>query len=1271
LNRLKPVHYTDLRKGSPLGDWLSISFTDRTDFPTTGLEVDFRSLEFTKWSGIDYISGGHSNKSLFLEHQFNKDTPLSDSEKRFTDTYMSGGIVHPHILNLSYLFNDREVEEWTNNRYCGLYFDEKEIYFRLHSYDLPTLKSSTVIAPGNILSDPNSDNPFTTEQNTDPIWIEIDGEFYRVVKFTETLPLSVIRQRIDNSVETEVIGRPTVVRYRIVSDKDLSGTPSSSINKRQCIIDQDGNLINPETVLQPHIIPGLNDADLNMINIAGDWFRLLQGNSPGTARIYSDHVFNVEIGNRLTITSRNITKEILLKMIGDTPMTFNITRFRFTEIRDFDQMITDNDFSRYEYESVNIPDNNTEEPKMYLPEVRSKGTPVPFDDFRINGRTELVPVSSDYTANLETFEVNEKQLGILWNRNPVLLRFGYQNSISYADRPYLLNTSNVHGTWNRSVNTDLVTPRRTERNLDHFYTFLPGTLSYVHHSLHIDKSPNDPYLRLDVGLLTGAGTYSSPLNQLTFTHSYDYHNELATGNSIFLNGTFTRARQRSSFFNKGGNGIPNTTVFKGIRFRAYDSIGNSYKDESFSTEINTTSVLDDYSFMSILSCNDKRINNDGVIEDTYFTGNWISASSSGGITEFLLATSSMTGSFVMGLNNTGTGYNVLELEYPPGNFTVTEVNTVNIPGGWGFTALIDGPPLSGPALYRNKMQWSPINVLTTGTEYHPGDFVLYEWRTFQVISATTINDPLFNPMNTNPVMTPFPGNTPFPPGFLYNGWGLYNWTQYLIHPFYDDNLEQSNYYDENESPLFDGAQGSNWVYIYGEYYEYNNAGTVTFWSPVTSYSPGDTVIYENKMYQATVGNTGTNPGTHPEIWVKLPFNGSISKWIVVQLWSPVAYPIDTLVVKDDVLYWSDVNTPTEEQIPGVSDVWKMVYTFKPLSDFTYPKMGELFIPIIKIGKDFCINTYNPYRILSEKVIPILNLDSGITIYVDHRHDTVTMNIFVNDNTLFSKGHHPDRTRNIDRDPLYMSHNSRFTANNVIRQLNDLDSLYGFTEYTTYVITDKDGSISVHNINSGIRTLPLLLLADEPEEFDNSGIGPLIRPFNSPVLSSVRELINGQIESLEQIDDYNGNTLAVEFVTNNMDTSIDNGQMRRFSGQYSPVTYNIELFGSPYLTTVPTGELKYYGKGWRFDENLCLFGMMRQRMSQKYSKRTNILQLSNTPSENSIYPMLDETGLSLSDHFIFMSYWDSGYHLITKKATRVSRTPRTDILKETIIQNRPQ
>jgi hypothetical protein len=253
----------------------------------------------------------------------------------------------------------------------------------------------------------------------------------------------------------------------------------------------------------------------------------------------------------------------------------------------------------------------------------------------------------------------------------------------------------------------------------------------------------------------------------------------------------------------------------------------------------------------------------------------------------------------------------------------------------------------------------------------------------------------------------------------------------------------------------------------------------------------------------------------------------------------------------------------------------------------------------------------------------------------------------------------------------MSHNSRFTANNIIRQLNDLDSLYGFSRYTTYIITEKDGSVNVHNINSGIRALPLLLLADEPEEFDNSGIGPLIKPVKTPELSSIRELVNGQIESLEQIDDYNKNTLAVEFIPNNQDTSIDNGQMRRFSGQYSPVTYSIELFGSPHITTSPSGELKYYGKGWRFNENLCLFGLMRQRISQKYSKRTNILQLSDNPSENSIYPMLDETGLSLSDHFIFMSYWDSGYHLITKKATRDSRTPRTDILKETIIQNRPQ
>lgn len=1284
LSHLKPIHYVDLKENSPVGDWMKLSFTDRIDFPVTGLEVNFSGMEFTRWHGIDLRTGGHTNRPVFMEKQFSSDNLLSESESLFTEFYMTNEIIHPHILNLSYLFDDSpatgpEIKNWSLNRYCGFYFDEKDNYWNLHSYELPALRTDVIIGQGNILSSPSSDNPFISETTEGPLWIEINGTFYRITKFDEPQPISIIRQRMDDNIETEVIGRPFVTRYRVISDIDLSGTTYVSMNKRTLFIGPDGLLIDPTTDL-PHIIPGADDTDLNMILIGGKWFRLVSGPVPGSFRILSDYEFTVNVGGTLTAVAGGDIISINLKLSDDTPEPFHIYRFRFTEVRDFDTMVIDNDFSRYEYESGELVETSTEEPKMYLPELRSGKSPIPFDDFRINGRTGLIPVASDYTSTLETFSIRDGELNGLWNRNPLSIRFGYQNSNSIADRPYLLNNNTVHGVWNRTVNTDNIIPERQERNMDHFYTFLPGTTSYVHHSLHIDRSPHDPYVRMDIGQLTGLGTYSPGVNYV-----HDHHDEIVSQSTVFLDGVFTRTRDRRSYFNKGETGVPDTTVFKGIRYRAYETEGTSYDGDKVITEIRPGRSLGDYSFMSVLTCNDERVSDDGMLEPTYLTGQWISASSSGGVTEFLVATYTPIGVIEFGLftGNVGSwtqpGYNVLELEYPPGQFTIAEVFVGPIPGGWGFTTNLTGPQMTGPGGYRNKMQWNPIMEFNTGQSYEPGDFIISEWRIYEVVSATTVSDPNFDPAVSNPDIIPFPGASPVP-GQNYDGWGGYDWFQYFSHPMYDDSLFAANYYDETNPPLFDPSilipTGLNWTYIYGEYYTYINStdpNPATFWSTVTTYQVGDIVLYVNKMYESTDINTNQSPSTHPGVWNEIPFDSNRSFWRIIPLWSPVTYPTDSLVVKEDVLYWNSSGGPVGgDKVPGQDSEWEFVYTFNPIKGYRYPRDGKNFIPIMKMGEDFCIITYN---------LPKLILDSGLTVYVDHRHGTVTHNIYINDNTLFSDITVPDRTRNMDRDHMYVTHNTRVTGMNVIRQLNDLENLYGFINHTTYVITNVNGEVSVHNINSGIEELPLLLLSEEPELFEYNGDGTEVSIPNTPSIKSRRKLISGQINTVDQIDDYNDNVLSVGLtvrpaedtpsVSYNSQSISEENNLRRFSGYYAPVTYPVELFRSPYLSEGQDGKLKYYGKGWVFDEELCLFGHMRQRISQKYSKITNVLQLTNDPSNPSIYPMLDETGLMVSDFNIFKSTWDHKYHLSVSLLTDKSRTSRPDILRETIIQRSQQ
>ena len=79
----------------------------------------------------------------------------------------------------------------------------------------------------------------------------------------------------------------------------------------------------------------------------------------------------------------------------------------------------------------------------------------------------------------------------------------------------------------------------------------------------------------------------------------------------------------------------------------------------------------------------------------------------------------------------------------------------------------------------------------------------------------------------------------------------------------------------------------------------------------------------------------------------------------------------------------------------------------------------------------------------------------ITIYINKKWKNVLINIAVNDNTLSG-------IDNDDRNYLYSRSNTKITANNFIKQINDLDSKYEFIDYTSYVIIEEDGTFKKYN-----------------------------------------------------------------------------------------------------------------------------------------------------------------------------------------------------------------
>jgi hypothetical protein len=89
---------------------------------------------------------------------------------------------------------------------------------------------------------------------------------------------------------------------------------------------------------------------------------------------------------------------------------------------------------------------------MYFEDLRSNSDPIELDDFIYKNSVVNIPVSSEYTANYETFKIVSGELSDIWRKNSIYCRWGFQNSLSANDYPYLLNNSLVFEDYNRTVN---------------------------------------------------------------------------------------------------------------------------------------------------------------------------------------------------------------------------------------------------------------------------------------------------------------------------------------------------------------------------------------------------------------------------------------------------------------------------------------------------------------------------------------------------------------------------------------------------------------------------------------------------------------------------------------------------------------------------------------------------------------------------------------------------------------------------------------------------
>ena len=1130
--KFKTVSIFDLTKTSALGEWLDRNINDNAFYPKFPFEMNYTSLEFSQWNGIDFQSSGYVSKSQFLDDTLSEEKEIFELEKFIFDGYKNNKVIFSNIINFSFLFDDIpadpiKLNKWSINRYYGFYLDDMEFVSSISPYITPFLKSDVVIQDGNILYSEYGD-PFKEGwSDSRPFYVEYKNEYYKVEKFTEIQKNSVkpvststvksiennssfspkgnvvqvstgqlvdVNNPISPTYISDVITETIVDKWRIISKVDLKDK-QSLLNKNVGYINSNNLLINYDQSFVS--IVDFELFDLWVIEIDGKYHNLTQ-NIDGNIQVYTDYSFEFfenDYTYYINKTDTSYTKKVSF-LVDDknTPKIFSIYRLKLTDIKDFDDRIVDTEPSKFEYEKYNEI-TETDETKLYLTNLNSNTNPMQLDDFRYKEKIVNIPVASEYTANQETFKVIENKLSPIWRKNPVYCRWAFEGSISANDYPYLLNNSDKFEDHNRTTNTFDPDPSRYERNLDYFYTINSSTYSYLHHTLHVEntnESGIDMDFNFDFDKYLGLKTYID--GNVLATYSVDYFSYFFTKKSKLLNNTIVNNTKKYSTFISGDISTPNLTLFRGIKFSIYD-VENVKMNTSGQIEVinmKSNNNFEDYK-MSILLTSEDNGMIWNVIDKWEMDKNYPINSIVSHDDILYIATKDTICTTPIVNISTSTGYptSILSIKSAPYNQLV--------PGSLDVRFDLPGD-VSNPS-----NPTSPTN----------------DWKVY-----TNNYSKLWNPLKSAE--------------------GYYNKSN-----FSDIVYNDGNYYILNPSQLSGQADFWNPLIAYnittGLSINPTTVGLSTS-SKRNGYEINSIVLYKNEYYISLSSKNIYSPDDS-KYWQKTQIDVSQSKWIPIGIWNPsLQYFYLDYVIHNNIVFRA-LSAISSGENPSSSKLWGRVYSLEPDTNYIYQKYDN---PIILLNNEYYMLINNPRN---------KTLENGITIYINKKMKNILINIFINDNTtsnLYAK----------ERDLLYNSLNKKLTATNFIDSINNLSNKYGFTDYIKYVVIDDNG-INTYSYDNNMEKLPYILFAERPEPLNVKVNSLDFLGVNLNKLKPSKILTDGKINNLNELNYFNNIHIASEIESNNYTplnvpnynalSPITNNTIYRFSGNYIPLFYDISLF----------------------------------------------------------------------------------------------------------------
>ena len=201
LNNSTIVKTFSLAENTPIGSYLRniINHPSRSE---SDLTVSYQTDGYTSFNGIAYTKSSHVQMGELLYDYISQENPLIATEEFFTQGFERNKVISSHIINLEFLFDDNQSEDYSINRYFGFYVNSIDLAkFNISAGGLQAFSKKINQLPiprHGIDGNPISEKSFT-QTNTSGISIFLETSSIDRNNINEKLFTSIIENIIVDS----------------------------------------------------------------------------------------------------------------------------------------------------------------------------------------------------------------------------------------------------------------------------------------------------------------------------------------------------------------------------------------------------------------------------------------------------------------------------------------------------------------------------------------------------------------------------------------------------------------------------------------------------------------------------------------------------------------------------------------------------------------------------------------------------------------------------------------------------------------------------------------------------------------------------------------------------------------------------------------------------------------------------------------------------------------------------------------------------------------